>query len=122
MFLGSRYQISTKNGIDSRIPAENWILSFSCLLLIGFMTFGPHVLIVGIAPMDFATRKVASSATGFVDCFGYIGAALTGVGSGWLADKFGWNASFYLWVAGALAAAILMALLWNYKPAKGKYH
>ncbi len=106
----------------TRLPVENWVLSFICLILIGFLTYGPHVLMVGTIAMDFGTRKAASSAAGFIDCLGYIGASLTGIGTGWLADKFGWNAAFYLWVAGAIIAAILMSLLWNYKPEKGAYH
>jgi len=106
----------------TRIPAGNWVLSFICLIAVGFLTYGPHVLMVGTIAMDYGTRKAASSAAGFIDCLGYVGASLTGVGSGWLADKYGWNASFYFWVAGALIAAVLMAFLWNYKPEKGKYH
>jgi len=105
-----------------RIPEGRWVLSLICLLIVGFMTYGPHVLMVGTVPMDFGTRKAASSAAGFIDCMGYIGAALTGVGSGWLVDNFSWNAAFHFWVAGAFIAALLMALLWNYKPAKGKYY
>lgn len=104
------------------IPPGNWVLSLFCLLVIGFMTYGPHVLMVGTVAMDFGTRKAASSAAGFIDCFGYIGAALTGIGSGWLIDKYNWNGAFYFWVAGALIAAILMALLCNYKPAMEKYY
>jgi len=109
-------------GLFPRIPAERWVLSFICLLIIGFMTYGPHVLMVGTIPMDFSTRKAAASAAGFIDCFGYIGTALTGVGSGLLIDKYSWNAAFYFWIAGAFIAAILMALLWRYEPVKGKYY
>jgi len=72
--------------------------------------------------MDFGTRKAASSATGFVDGLGYIGAAITGIGSGWLVDNYGWDAAFYFWIAMALVAGVLMATLWNYKPRKGEYH
>jgi len=104
-----------------RIPADKWVLSFICLIVIGFLTYGPHVIMVSTIAMDYCTRKAASSAAGFIDCLGYIGAALTGVGSGWLTDRFGWDAAFYFWVAGALIAAILMALLWNYRPTKVKY-
>lgn len=105
-----------------RIPAGNWVLSLFCLLLIGFMTYGPHVLMVGTIAMDLGTRKASASVAGFIDCFGYIGAALSGVGTGWLIDKCSWNAAFYFWVAGAFVACILMALLWNYKPVKGEYY
>ena len=69
-----------------RIPVNKWLSSLICLLVIGFMTYGPHVLMVGAVPMDFGTRKAAASVAGFIDCFGYIGAALTGIGSGWFVD------------------------------------
>lgn len=105
-----------------RIPIDKWLFGLFCLLAIGFMTYGPHVLMVGTVAMDFGTRKAAASAAGFIDCFGYIGAALTGIGSGLLIDKYSWNAAFYFWIAGAFIAAILMALLWNYKPVKSKYY
>ena len=35
-----------------QIPVEMWGLSLLCLIAIGFMTYGPHVLIVASAPMD----------------------------------------------------------------------
>lgn len=105
-----------------KIPAGDWTLSLACLVFIGFMTFGPHVLIVTSMPMDFGTRKAAASAAGFIDGWGYVGAALTGVASGWLIDTFNWNAAFYFWIAGAFAAAILMLTIWKYKPSnKGKH-
>lgn len=67
-----------------QIPVKMWKLSLLCSIAIGFMTYGPHVLIVASAPMDYATRKAASSVTGFIDGVGYVGAALTGLLSGWL--------------------------------------
>lgn len=73
-----------------QIPVEMWMLSLLYLMAIGFMTYGPHILIVASAPMDYGTRKAASSAAGFIDGVGYIGAALTGILSGWLTDVWGW--------------------------------
>jgi len=105
-----------------RVPAESWGLSLLCLLVIGFMTYGPHVLIVGIFPMDLGTRKAASSVTGFIDGFGYIGGGLTGILSGWLIDSYSWDAAFYFWVISAIIACILMVTLWRYKPEKREYH
>ena len=92
------------------------------LALIGFLTYGPHVAIVTYVPMDFGTRKVAASTIGFIDGMGYVGAAVTGIASGFLVDHFGWNAAYYLWMGGALASAALMFLLWNYRPVVTKYH
>ena len=105
-----------------QIPGANWVASLAVLIMIGFLTYGPHVAIVTYAPMDFGTRKAAASAAGFIDGMGYIGAALTGVASGFLADHFGWNAAFYLWMGGAFGAAVLMLLIWNYRPKLTKYH
>ena len=104
-----------------QLPPESWGLSLLCLLLIGFVTYGPHVLIVTTMPMDLGSRKASSSVTGFVDGFGYIGAGLTGVFSGWLVDNYNWNVAFYFWVISAIVAGILIITLWNYKPQGGKY-
>lgn len=105
-----------------KLPPTDWIIGLIFLAIIGFMTYGPHVLMVTTMPMDFGTRKAAASAAGFIDGWGYIGAAITGVASGWLIDNFGWNYAFYLWVLGAVGAAILMTIIWNYGAIKGKYH
>ncbi|MBW2981154.1 MFS transporter [Candidatus Woesearchaeota archaeon] len=104
------------------LPAGRWMLSLVFLAAIGFLTYGPHVMIVASMPMDFGTRKAAASATGFIDGWGYIGAALTGVGTGFLIDNFGWHYSFYFWILGALGAAAIMAVLWKYGPVESKYH
>ncbi len=104
------------------VPTENWVLSLAVLMVVGFMTFGPHVMMVGVMAMDLGTRKAASSATGFIDGMGYVGAAFTGIASGFLIDAYGWNAAFNFWVLSAVVAAGLMALLWKYKPKKEKYH
>jgi sugar phosphate permease len=79
-------------------------------------------MVVGAIPMDYASRKAAASATGFIDGLGYFGAALTGVISGYLVDHHGWNAAFYFWIIGVFIAIVLMSLQWNYKPTNGKYH
>ena len=62
-------------------------------------------------PMDCGTRKAASSTTGFIDGMGYIGAALTGVLTGWLIDAYNWQAAFNFWLAGAIMAAVMMFIL-----------
>lgn len=100
----------------------HWIWSLICLIAIGFTIYGPHVMICATIPMDYASRKATASAAGFIDGFGYFGAALTGVISGFLVDRYGWNAAFYFWVSGVCLAIFLMSLLWNYRPKKGIYH
>jgi len=100
----------------------HWVVGLLVLMAIGFFTYGPHVAMVTACPMDFGTRKAAASAAGFIDGVGYMGAALTGVVSGYLVDNYGWNTAFYLWLGGAIAAAALMLILWNYKPKPREYY
>ena len=90
-------------------------------MLIGATTYGPDVLMAGTLAMDVGTRKAAGSAAGLVDALGYVGASVTAVASGWLADTVGWNWAFVLWAGGALLAAALMAPLWNYRPPRREY-
>ena len=91
------------------------------MVWIGFTTYDAHMVIVATVPMDYGIRKAACSAAGFIDGFGYIGAGLVRVGTGWLVDRWGWNAEIYFWVISAFIAAGLMALLRTYKPPKNKY-
>jgi len=100
------------------VPGENWILSLTILVLIGFFTFGPHVIIVTALPVEFGSRKAASSVTGFIDAIGYVAATLTGVGTGFLIEKFSWTAAFYFWILGAVFAAIMIAFVWKYEVKK----
>ncbi len=100
------------------VPTDQWFLGLVVLAAIGFAVFGAHVLIVVAAPMDFGTRKAASSATGFINGWGYIGAGVQALATGMLVDRWGWNAGFAFWIACAFAGAGVMAFLWKYKPRK----
>ncbi len=100
------------------VPGDNWVVSLIILLFIGFFTFGPHILMVAAIPADFGSRKAASSVTGFIDAMGYLGASLTGVGTGYLIEKIGWDAGFYFWIFGAIFSAIMTLLIWIYKERK----
>ena len=95
------------------VPGENWVISLVILLFIGFFTFGPHILLVAALPADLGTRKAASSVTGFIDGMGYVGASLTGVGTGYLIDNFSWDYAFYFWIFGAIFAAIMILFVWK---------
>jgi len=76
-------------------PSSNWVVSLVILLFIGFFTFGPHVLLVAAMPVDLGS------------------ASLTGVGTGYLVQRFGWDAGFYFWIFGAVFAAIIITPLWK---------
>ena len=114
--------LMTLTAIYPSLARFHWVWSLICLIGIGFATYGPHVMICATISMDYASRKAAASAAGFIDKCGYIGASLNGILTGYFVDNYGWIYGFYFWISGALIAAVLMSFLWNYKPRKGKHH
>jgi sugar phosphate permease len=71
------------------------------------------VLLVGTAPADLARRGTAAAAAGFVNFFGYLGAAGGDVVTGHLQDWYGWKVAIYFWAGCAFLAAVSIAFLWN---------
>jgi OPA family glycerol-3-phosphate transporter-like MFS transporter len=90
------------------VPATMFLL-----VLIGFCIYGPQVLLVGTAPADLARKGTSAAAAGFVNCMGYIGAAMGDVFTGLSLDASGWEKTIYLWAGWAFASAIAAGLLWN---------
>ncbi|MDR1327419.1 MAG: MFS transporter [Heliobacteriaceae bacterium] len=85
----------------------------------GFFTYGPQMLIGGVCAIESSSRKVASAVTGFTGTFGYVGAILSGVGTGFVVDKLGWNGAIGFWgVSAAICIVICTFLLINEKKKK----
>ena len=99
-------------GYDA-IIRTNEVASVITLALIGALIFGPQVLLVGTTPVDLAKRGTAAAACGFVNFFGYLGAAAGDQITGYLVDRYDWTAALSFWAACALGAAIVVAPLWR---------
>jgi len=84
--------------------------------LVGFCTYGPHILMVGHAAQDFGKKSGAAGAAGFIDGMGYIGAALAGWGAGRLIDKQGYSYTFVIFGLAAILGAVLICLIWKAGP------
>jgi len=92
-----------------------WLV-VSVVAVIGFCTYGPHILMVGHAAQDFGKKQGAAGAAGFIDAMGYIGAALVGWGAGWLIDTSGYKVTFVTFGSAAFLGAILICLIWKVNP------
>ena len=86
------------------IPEGYPYLDALALSAVGFLVYGPQML-VGVAAADLAGKKAAASATGFTGLFGYLGSIVSGIGTGWVVDHFGWNGGFLFFIAAALIGA-----------------
>ncbi|MDP1676044.1 MAG: MFS transporter [Bacteroidota bacterium] len=93
--------------------AASPILGPLALGFIGFCTFGPDTLISATAAMDFGSRKASSTAAGFINGLGSIGAALSGVLVAWISVEFGWSEVFYFLMAATVACIVLQIFMWN---------
>jgi OPA family glycerol-3-phosphate transporter-like MFS transporter len=107
--------------IYTLIPPLDWVIGAPILVIIGFFTFGPHVLLVSTIPMEFGTRKAAASATGFIDGWGYVGSAITTFFSGILIGDTGPESAFVFWVIVALAGGIILIANWKSIPKQKKF-
>jgi len=96
----------------SGFAASPWLGPLG-LALIGFMTFGPDTLVSATSAMDFGSRRGASTAAGFINGMGAVGAAIQGVLVGSIVHRHGWNAVFMLLICVSLVSAAIQATMWN---------
>ncbi|MBI5625063.1 MAG: MFS transporter [Elusimicrobia bacterium] len=99
-------------------PGRAWVDS-SMLLLIGFLIYGP-VMLVGVAAVDLVPKKAAGTAAGFTGFFGYVGGAtIAELGIGRTVQHFGWDAGFGLLLASCVLGTLLLAFTWHAHERKG---
>lgn len=98
------------------IPPRNSLLVIAVVALIGFCTYGPHILMVGHAAQDFGKRSGAAGAAGFIDAMGYIGASLAGWGAGTLIKSSGYELTFVIFGSAALLAVVPISIIWKVGP------
>lgn len=118
---GMMFMVAILAFIYPRIPTGgefSGIATMLCLAAIGFFLYGPHLLLGATLAMDLGSRKASGAASGLIDALGYAGAAVATAGTAYVKAEWGWEAAFWMWIAGALMAGVLMLLLWNFKAGK----
>ena len=53
-------------------PAGNPTVDMICMIVIGFLIYGP-VMLIGLHALELAPKKAAGTAAGFTGLFGYLG-------------------------------------------------
>jgi sugar phosphate permease len=94
------------------VPSNSTFVNSAFLFVIGFFIYGPQTL-AGVAGAEFGSRRAAATGAGLTGTFGYFGSAVAGYGIGKIADIYGWNAVFLVFVACACAGAFFFMLNWN---------
>jgi len=93
-------------------PKGNFAVDSLALIAIGFLIYGP-VMLIGVAALDLVPKKAVGTAAGLTGLFGYIGATAAEVGIGQLVERFGWDIGFIVIVAAAVLSVFLLATTWN---------
>lgn len=93
-------------------PKGNYAVDSMALFAIGFLIYGP-VMLIGVAALDLVPKKAVGTAAGLTGLFGYIGATAAELGIGQLVQHFGWDAGFIAITTAAVLSVFLLALTWN---------
>jgi MFS transporter, OPA family, sugar phosphate sensor protein UhpC len=94
------------------IPAGHLWLDSLALFLIGFAVFGPQMMI-GMVAAELSHKQAASSSTGFVGTFAYIGAAFAGYPVGKVTQDWGWEGFFWFMIIACVISVLLLLPLWG---------
>jgi len=83
-------------------PPGNPAIDLAALICVGFLIYGP-VMLIGLHALELVPKKAAGTAAGFTGLFGYLGGSVAATALvGWTVDRFGWNGGFGLILVGCV--------------------
>jgi len=89
-------------------PAGNPTVDMMALMAIGFLIYGP-VMLIGLYALELVPKKAAGTAAGLTGLFGYLGGAVVAnIALGYTVDFYGWDGGFILLSGGCVGAIILL--------------
>jgi len=87
-------------------PPGNPGIDIAALIAVGFLIYGP-VMLIGLHALELAPKKAAGTAAGFTGLFGYLGGSVAATALvGYTVDWFGWDGGFILLLVGCALAII----------------
>ncbi|RYZ55856.1 MAG: MFS transporter, partial [Chitinophagaceae bacterium] len=94
-------------------PPGNPLVDNIALIAIGFLIYGP-VMLIGVHAMDLVPKKAAGTAAGLTGLFGYlIGATAATAAMGFVVDAYGWDGGFYMLLAACVLSILFTAMTWK---------
>ncbi|MDY3317659.1 glycerol-3-phosphate transporter [Riemerella anatipestifer] len=89
---------------------DNKVLDGIALIAIGFLIYGP-VMLIGVQALDLAPKKAAGTAAGLTGLLGYLlgTAILANITMGYLVEYFGWDSGFILLIIACLLSIIFIS-------------
>jgi len=91
-------------------PEGNPGIDLAALVAIGFLIYGP-VMLIGLQALELVPKKAAGTAAGFTGLFGYLGGSVAANALvGYTVDHFGWDGGFMLLIGSCVLAIVFLAL------------
>lgn len=95
-------------------PPGMLVLDYAFMFIIGFLIFGPQMLI-GMAAAELSHKKAAGTSTGFVGWVAYLGAATAGYPISKIIEVWDWYGFFIALTFCGFIAVFLLLPLWKIK-------
>ncbi|MDY7546950.1 glycerol-3-phosphate transporter [Glaciimonas sp. CA11.2] len=93
-------------------PAGNPGIDIAALCAIGFLIYGP-VMLIGLYALELAPKKAAGTAAGFTGLFGYLGGSVAASALlGSTVDHWGWDGGFILLVGSCILSVLFFVMAW----------
>ena len=108
-FVGVALAAAAFWAVPATAPFAAKLLPFA---LIGFFIYGPQALL-GIASTQQATPKAAASANGVLGICGYLSTIVSGIGFGWMAQRWGWSSVYATILVAAVVGGLVVLMMWN---------
>jgi OPA family sugar phosphate sensor protein UhpC-like MFS transporter len=99
------------------IPPGFPLLDSIAMFALGFMIFGPQMLI-GVAAAELSHKKAAATATGFIGLIAYLGAAFAGYPLGRVTQEWGWEGYFWFMTICSALAVFFLLPMWTVTQSK----
>lgn len=107
---GFIFMVATTIALYVYWQAESQDLAMAMMVLVGFLIYGP-VMLIGLHALELAPKKAAGTAAGFTGLFGYLGGSVAaGALIGWASTKYGWDSGFHIMLGGSVIACLLLLL------------
>ena len=93
---------------------DNLSVVIGCLIAIGFLIYGP-VMLIGVQALDLAPKNAAGTAAGLTGVMGYVlgNAVLANIVIGYVAETAGWEWTFYLLIGACVMSILFMGLTYK---------
>lgn len=94
-------------------PPGNPLVDNMALVAIGFLIYGP-VMLIGVHALELVPKKAAGTAAGLTGLFGYLGGAMfANIAMGYVVDAWGWNGGFFVLIGSCVLAILFTLLAWK---------